>query len=346
VLKPNQYVTFSGIQQYNADMTAQMKVVARWSSMFERALPLDFIAFENLVLAECPPKPGAPINGEMFSSFFFAHAMKWPPLVSRWSEFRRQERCESDGGVAANLLGAVRRCVHWAHSKTLETMHAGMTFNRMHATTGPAAACRELGILKNKPDTSSGAEQTVNIGVAGKKYFLTESASEAQLNYVQYVIDAADRAQLRWPSADSEVEQFATDVLGLVKLCQQHDGKCGLSGGKKDGDQYLVKHATRMFLLILDRTHSNPCTLDGLTWEKLRRWCPDKQDHLQQFSKQTGAEIRARFGCSAPLVACWLCFLHGTVSEEQLGRLATMGEANLWKFAFRWEKELTDTNGS
>ena len=75
-----------GLADLPRDASLAARVLSRIGCVLDRpvCMPWDFDAWHSVLLALCPPIAGAPISAAHFSSLFFAHAVKWPPLVLQW----------------------------------------------------------------------------------------------------------------------------------------------------------------------------------------------------------------------------------------------------------------------
>ena len=105
---------------------------------------------------------------------------------------------------------------------------------KAHATTGLAITAQQLGVTtKEKPD---GDEcQRISLGPVGTQYYVRKrdqlGAFEA---VVSAYLEAAVKAQLRWPTSDTPFLIFADSVFRLMTTChaEQRGNYVGLIGGK------------------------------------------------------------------------------------------------------------------
>ena len=106
--------------------------------------------------------------------------------------------------------------------------------------------------------------------------------------------------------------------------------KVGLTGGARDTHQYFVKHFTRMWLLVLDRSDIFPGLLDGFQVGTLMQWLPDQGNHIEPLKCWKGATVREKFALSPLEMSCWACFA-GQMSDKECRKLLRASDADIWK---------------
>ena len=164
--------------------------------------------------------------------------------------------------------------------KSFTAMHRAMSNGLMHATTGAVVAASQLGLVIKPEELEElrkpvGDSRRVRLGVHAKPHilFVTGPRVEQAKKYVKGVADIFDAANSKWPSADSQAwTKFLDDVLAAtVQARSLQVNGIGLRGGKGT-NRYLVKHFTRMILLLLE--YSIDRDMRDRSMETLRRGDP------------------------------------------------------------------------
>lgn len=239
------YVTASGVARFGPNWSPALRFVARFGFVFGQEDPPDLSVLVEI--AKEWAGSSAQLEAAGLTALFLAHCLKWPPAVAEWQRLGRLD----PPTTAADFVRHLRQVVVFCHDKRWPAMFAGMNSGRMHAATGLAVQCVQLGILQSGDGGAPRSERHVRLGPAGSSYVICQDLSGAEL-LVDEILKLAQVAVdgMQWPRAAGD--DATTLLRRVLQFAASARSLGGLKGGRSTSGGYLCRHFARVILVAVD----------------------------------------------------------------------------------------------
>ena len=335
---------------FHSAMTMPQRFVARANFCLPHLDPEDYVAWNEVLQLWCPPGAGSDMRPHGVAVMFLAHAIKYPPMMRRYSQMLLERAPDHQPGALV-IAQAFWDLLVWSNGQRLPSMHKGLSGNkRSHASSGLIMAAMQLGMFESCEES-----RKLELGLAGTEYALRPfDKCDKFRTWIEALLVECQASQLRWPSQGGDLEAFANHVLPA--MAQLRDvkaagvGLTGAAGYKKraksaddDGRFYTLKHVMRYWIISADRASlfdradspTQQRSFDELTMAQLSQWLPDRKSELGNLKDRTAGWIRDTFGVDPLFISCHLCFAQ-ILEEKQLKKLTKIDYADLHKEVMVW----------